>query len=205
MEQIFQTTIDNLNKRGFLAEYAENADAARARVLELVKGAKTVGMGGSVTLYKSGIQNALADAGYTIYSAAYAASRGEDPAEATRQGIFADVYLSSSNAITVSGTLINIDGTGNRVAGLIYGPEKIIVVAGKNKLAADEAAAMEHIKTVACPLNARRLKKQLPCALTGKCNDCLSLDRMCRVTVKHETPTRGKEFHIILVNEELGY
>ena len=88
---------------------------------------------------------------------------------------------------------------------MIYGPDKIIVVAGKNKIAADEAAAMERIKTISCPMNGKRLKKQLPCALTGKCNDCRSADRMCRVTVKHEAPTRGKEFHIIIINEDLGY
>ena len=205
MEQIIEKTILNLNKRGFLAEYAENAATATARVLELVNGAKTLGMGGSVTLYKTGIQDALDAAGYTIYGAAYAASKGLDPNEAVKQGIFADAYLSSTNAITSDGTLINIDGMGNRVAGLIFGPDKIIVVAGKNKIAEDEAAAINRIKTIACPMNGKRLKKQLPCALTGKCNDCRSADRMCRVTVKHEAPTRGKEFHIIIVGEELGY
>ena len=125
--------------------------------------------------------------------------------EAEKQAMFADIFMSSTNAITEDGVLINIDGKGNRVAGLIFGPSKIIVVAGKNKIAANEAAAMERIKAVACPLNGKRLKKQLPCVLTGKCNDCRSADRMCRVTVKHETPTRNKEFHIIIVGEELGY
>ena len=205
MEQMIQNTIDNLNKRGFLAEYAETAQAAKERVLELTADARSIGMGGSVTLYKTGIQDALETAGHFIYSAAAAAAKGQDVAEAVKLGLFADVYMSSSNAITEDGTLINIDGMGNRVAGLIFGPQKIIVVAGKNKLAADEAAAMERIKTVSCPMNGKRLKKQLPCALTGKCNDCRSADRMCRVTVKHEAPTRGKEFHIIIVNEELGY
>ena len=205
MEQIIQKTIDNLNKRGFLAEYAETSADAKARVMELVKGAESIGMGGSVTVFKTGIQDAAVEAGYRVYSAAYAAKMGEDPAMAMKQGVFADVYMCSSNAITEDGTLINIDGTGNRAAGMIYGPDKIIVVAGKNKIAADEAAAMERIKTISCPMNGKRLKKQLPCALTGKCNDCRSADRMCRVTVKHEAPTRGKEFHIIIINEDLGY
>ena len=205
MEQMIRNTIDNLNKRGFLAEYAENSQAANQRVLELTADAESIGMGGSVTLYKTGIQDALEEAGHTIYGAAYAAAKGQDPAEAVKQGLFADVYMSSSNAITEDGTLLNIDGMGNRVAGLIFGPQKIIVVAGRNKLAANESAAMERIKTISCPMNGKRLKKQLPCALTGKCSDCRSADRMCRVTVKHEAPTRGKEFHIIIVNEELGY
>ncbi len=205
MDQRIKNTIDNLNKRGFLAEYAEDAAAAKERVMELIKGAESIGMGGSVTIFKAGIQDAVVEAGYTVYSAAYAAKMGEDPAKAMKMGVMADVYMCSSNAITEDGTLLNIDGTGNRAAGLIYGPDKIIVVAGKNKLAADEASAMEHIKTVACPLNGKRLKKQLPCALTGKCNDCRSADRMCRVTIKHEAPTRNKEFHVIIVGEELGY
>jgi len=205
MEQIIRSTIENLNKRGFISEYAENAESAKNRVLELVKGASSVGLGGSVTLYKTGIQNALAEAGYKVYGAAYAASIGEDSEEATKQSIFADVFLSSSNAVTEDGTLINIDGKGNRVAGLIFGPEKIIMVIGKNKIAANEAEAIARIKAIACPMNGKRLKKQLPCVLTGKCADCRSADRMCRVTVKHEAPTRGKEFHIILVNEDLGY
>lgn len=205
MTEILKNTIENLNRRGFLAEYAENSEAAKARVLELASGAKTIGMGGSVTLYKTGIQDALAEAGFVIYSASYAAKNGQDPAEAVKQGIFADIYMSSSNAITEDGMLINIDGMGNRVAGMIFGPDKIIVVAGRNKIAANEAEAIARIKAIACPMNGKRLKKQLPCALTGRCNDCRSADRMCRVTVKHETPTRGKEFHIILVDEELGY
>ena len=205
MERIICNTIDNLNKRGFLAEYAEDCAAAKARVLELVEGAQSIGMGGSVTVFKSGIQDALAAAGYKIYGAAYAAKMGEDPNQAVKMGVMADVYMSSSNAITEDGVLINIDGMGNRVAGLIFGPDKIIVVAGRNKIAANEAAAMERIKTISCPMNGKRLKKQLPCALTGKCNDCRSADRMCRVTVKHEAPTRGKEFHIIIINEDLGY
>ena len=205
MEQIIKNTIDNLNKRGFLAEYAEDAAAAKQRVMELVKGAESIGTGGSVTLFKSGIQDAITDAGITLYSAGYAAKMGQDPAEAEKKAMFADIFMSSTNAVTEDGVLINVDGKGNRVAGLIFGPNKIIVVAGRNKIAADEAAAMERIKAVACPLNGKRLKKQLPCVLTGKCNDCRSADRMCRVTVKHETPTRNKEFHVIIVGEDLGY
>ena len=117
----------------------------------------------------------------------------------------ADVYLSSTNAMTLEGELVNIDGTGNRVSSMFFGPKKVIIVCGENKIAKDYDAAIDRIKNTACPANARRLKLSTPCAVTGKCNECSSKERMCNVTVKIQYPTTGRDINILLVGESLGY
>ena len=205
MDKRIEALADKLNSHRFTAYAVETAQEAKAKVAELIKDAKTVGMGGSTTLARSGIWSMVAnDETKTLYNSVYAAKHGEDVAAAMRKGLDADVYVTSANAITEDGSIVNIDGTGNRCAAMFYGPERVIFVIGKNKLAADLNDAIARIKAVACPNNARRLKKQLPCALTGKCADCGSADRMCNVTTIIERPTRGKDMHVILVDEEMG-
>lgn len=196
-----QKLMDAINRRRFHAHYAKDANAARAIVLGLIQNDQTVGIGGSVTLAKTGIAAAVEEAGKTVYSAAYAVKHGQDMDEARRRALTADVFLSSTNAITQDGVLVNIDGAGNRVAGMIYGPRKVIVVAGKNKLVPTLADAVPRIKRSACPPNARRFHYQTPCAYTGECADCSGPDRMCNVTVVMEYPTHGKEFHVVMIDE----
>ncbi|HHW91522.1 MAG TPA: LUD domain-containing protein, partial [Firmicutes bacterium] len=116
-----------------------------------------------------------------------------------------EFYLASSNALTEDGRLVNIDGTGNRVMGMVYGPRRVILVVGSNKLAGSLEAALERIHREACPPNARRLKLQTPCAATGECNDCSSPDRMCKVTTIIEGKPGATDLEVILVGEKLGY
>lgn len=194
-----------LNQHHFTAYAAKNSQEAKEIVSKLISDAKSVGMGGSTTLARSGIFKMICDdASKTVYSASYAAKNNQDIPTAMKMSLNADVYLTSSNAITMNGSLVNIDGTGNRCAAMFYGPKKIIFVIGKNKIADNYDDAIAHIKTISCPNNAKRLKKQTPCAITGKCTDCNGLDRMCNVTTIIERPTRGKEMHIILVDEDMG-
>ena len=117
----------------------------------------------------------------------------------------ADVYLTSSNAVIEDGRLLNIDGTGNRVAAMIFGPPRVIVIAGKNKLASDYEAALNRIQTVACPKNAERLNRNVPCRYTGKCEDCRSPERMCQFVVMIENHPDPAVIEVWLVDEDMGY
>ena len=114
--------------------------------------------------------------------------------------------MCSTNAITREGKLVNIDGNANRVASMIYGPKKILLIIGKNKFTETVDKALDRIKTVVCPKNAQRLKRTIPCAKTGKCVNCYSPQRMCNVTTIIEAkPGLISEMHLLLVDEELGY
>ena len=122
-----------------------------------------------------------------------------------RDAFSADVYFSSSNAITENGELYNVDGTGNRVAAMLFGPEKVIVIAGCNKLVKDLDAADERVKAVAAPANAIRLDRNTPCTKTGRCADCRSEGRICANKVVFTRQTTPGRITVILVAEELGY
>ncbi len=113
--------------------------------------------------------------------------------------------MSSSNSVTLQGDLINIDAIGNRVAGMFFGPKKVVVVAGRNKISTNPHTAVLRIKNTASPQNTKRLGLDTPCAKTGKCEECNSPQRICNVVVRIQYPTWGKEMHVILVDEDLGF
>ncbi len=179
-----------LLKRGFAAEAFATKEAAAARVLEMAKDAASVGWGGSETVKEMGLREAMAAAGKEIRD----------------HQTVCDLFLLSANALTADGRIVNIDGSGNRVAASIFGPKQVVFVVGRNKIVEgglDDAVA--RIKRCACPPNCRRLGKQTPCALTGKCADCNSPDRICMVTVIHERPARATPTAVLLIDEDLGY
>ena len=194
----------SLVKRGFIVHQAKDANEAKQLAFSLIKPNESVGFGGSVTVQNDlDLYNELEKRGNPVYSHWYAADRSKAQGEAGK----ADWYLASTNAILGDGRLINIDGTGNRVASMIIGPEKVMLFIGRNKFVdggIDDA--IERIKRETCPPNARRLKlDKLPCGITGKCADCQSEQRMCRVTSIIEYPTRAiKEFHLVLIDAEHG-
>lgn len=179
-----------MEKRGFEVFVCSDGAAATEKVLELVDGAKTVAWGGSETLKELGLREKISEAG-KLFSEQY---------------FNADCFLLSANALTADGRIVNIDGTGNRVSASIFGPGMVIFVIGRNKLVDGGLdAAVERIKRCACPPNCRRLGKDTPCAATGKCADCSSPDRICKVTVVHErAPSRTRSV-AVLVDAELGY
>ena len=192
-----------LNKRGFDARIAENATEATAMALELI-GNASVGIGGSLTVEQLGLYDTLLSQGNQVFWH-WKVTPEQRPA-LLRQAGHTDWYLSSANAITQQGQIINIDGNANRVAGLLFGHRQVMVIAGKNKIQPDYDAAITHIHEVTCPNNARRLGLNTPCRKFGRCMDCSSPDRMCRATVILDRPTRSIErFTVILVNEELGW
>ncbi len=202
MEQLMRVA-EQFEKRGIRAKVFGSASEVAASLLEAIEPQKTVAFGGSVTLRDMGIYEAMTERGQKVLWHWKCAK--EDAAQLRRNALNADVYVTSSNAVIEDGRLLNIDGTGNRVAAMIFGPPRVIVVAGKNKLAPDYAAALNRIQTVACPQNAERLNRNVPCRYTGKCQDCRSPERMCQFTVTIENRSEGSDIEVWLVNEDMGY
>jgi hypothetical protein len=198
-----QKTAEKLSKHGFHARVFATAAEAKAAVLELIPAGATVGVGGSVTVQQMGLREALMEKGCTVHWHWYVAP--EERADVTRKARDAGYYLMSSNAVTQDGELVNIDGSCNRLGAMLFGPANVFVICGRNKIAADYDAAIERIKSVACPMNARRLKLTTPCAVTGKCSDCSSPQRMCSATVRLQRAPGGRTFYVFLVNEDLGF
>lgn len=188
--------------RRFLPQVFDTAEEAKAAALAII-GGRSVGIGGSATIRDMKLADELQARGNEVYWHWLVAKEAKQAAR--DKALNADVYMSSSNALTTDGRLVNIDGTGNRAAGLIYGPREVVVIAGRNKIVGTLDEAMDRIKRCACPPNARRLGLDTPCARTGQCYDCRSAARMCNVTFILEAPTRPVQaFHVLIVKEDLG-
>lgn len=203
MDKIVYNTIESLKQNGFNVEYFENVYEAKAKILEKININENIGIGGSMTIYNMDLHKDLINRGNNVYW--HWLVKPEERKEIREKAGNADVYLSSSNSITEDGKLINIDGVGNRVASMFYGHDKIFVVAGINKISKNYEEAVKRIKKEACPKNAERLDLDTPCRHTGKCNDCNSPDRMCRVTVTIEKNPMAGNINIYLINDDLGY
>ncbi len=203
MENIdYEALVKALKSRRFLPEVFDTAQEAKDAALRII-GSKSVGIGGSATVRDLGLAETLQANGNEVYWHWLAAKEAKQAAR--DKALAADVYMCSSNALTADGRLVNIDGTGNRAAGLIYGPHEVVVILGKNKIAGSLDEAIERIKRDACPQNARRLGLDTPCAKTGQCYDCRTEARMCNVTFILEAPTRPvNAFHVLIVKEDLG-
>ena len=200
---ILQATSQHLNKRGFDAQtYADKEQAAQA-ILGQIPPGSTVGIGGSVTIQTLQLSGRLKAQGCTVF---WHWEQGDDAA-LRKAAFYADYYLLSANALGENGILYNIDATGNRVAATQYGPAKVLMVIGRNKLVhGGHEQALARIHQVACPQNARRLGLKTPCAITGKCTDCKSPQRMCAITaILEKRPSAKPFFKVLLVDEDLGY
>lgn len=210
-----QKTMVALEKNNMTALYAETAEAARALALSLIPEGAVCASGGSVTLVETGIIDALKNGRYDYIDRGAPNLTQAEREAAMARAMHADVYLSSANAVTENGELYQVDGNSNRVSALLYGPKKVIIVAGVNKLVRDLDAAVLRVKTVAAPKNAKRLSCETYCAHTGH---CVSLDRDGGMTDGCDSPARicanyvvmARQRHagrvtVILVGEELGY
>ena len=194
-------TAENMKARGFTVRCYATASEAAAALAEELRG-RTVGIGGSMTVAQMGLAEMLERQGCTVY----ARSRSMSPAEAEQAGR-AEGYISSANGIAETGEIVNLDGTGNRVAATLYGPQKLYLIAGRNKLAPTLQDAVWRARNIAAPLNARRLNKKTPCTVgEAKCHDCRSPERICRGMTIHMAPMKGVgETIVVLIDEELGY
>lgn len=201
----YQLALTALKANGFEVIYADNAREALGKVMFLIPKEAKVGIGGSVTVRDIGLVEAIEKQGNTIFMDWGKPLELKEKLKVRKEALTSDVYLTSSNAITLQGQLVNIDGTGNRVSAMIFGPKKVIIVAGANKLVDTLDEAFARIRNIAGPLNGKRLNLKTPCALTGKCTDCNSPDRMCKITVILEKKPDLSDITIVLVGENLGY
>ncbi len=194
---------EKLTHCGYAVRILDNAEAVRDYLLQSIAPTATVGIGGSISVRQTGIAPALEQRGNPVFWHWTAEKNAMN--QARIQANRAEIYLTSTNAITKKGQLVNIDGFGNRLAAMAFGPGKVYVIVGQNKLCEDLETAMERVKQVACPQNARRLGLDTPCAHTGKCVDCHSPQRFCNATLILDRCPGAHPMEIILVREDLGY
>lgn len=192
-----------LRRRRFGAQFCATAQEAKEAVLALIPEGASVGWGGSETVDALGVKQALREKGQPLFDRDSAPTR-EEQVEAMYASQLADVFLMSSNAITEDGCLVNVDGLGNRVSALIFGPKKVVVVAGMNKVTADLESAISRVRHYAAPMNAQRFPGESPCRRTGRCADCVSPDCICTNLVVTRLSRVEERIHVILVGEDLG-
>lgn len=203
-EKQAQTIIKNLQTRKMEGYYCESAGDAKRKLAELLSGSvKSVAYGGSMTIDDNGFKSVVEENGHELIVRENYKSP-EEVKELKAKQINADVFLMSTNAITLDGELINIDGRGNRVSFLIYGPESVIVIAGMNKVVANVEDGLRRVRNIATPPNCIRLNKKTPCSVTGKCGNCFT-DSICSQFVVTRMSMIPGRIKVILVGEELGY
>ena len=200
MEPRFEEVLRNLNKRGFVARWFDTKEEAAKDILAAIGEEESVGIGGSMSVDQTGVYDLLVSRGNTVHW-----HWKPHEGDVRRRALTADVYLCSANALTRDGDLVSIDGGGNRTSAMVYGPKRTFVILGTNKLTEDIPSAIERIKNVACPQNARRIGLNTPCAKTDRCHDCAANLRMCRVTTIYSYPLVDREVRVYLVGEELGF
>ncbi len=197
--------VEALEKNGFGAVYCKTAKEAADHIIAESEGARSVGFGGSMSVKDLDVAPRLLEKGKELLNHSAPGLAFEERLEIMRRQLTCDLFLSGTNALTLSGCLVNIDAIGNRVGSMFFGPGKVVVVAGRNKLVdGDTAAAVRRVKEWASPPNARRLNHKTPCATTGFCSDCDSPERICRVVTVLERKPRYTDLRVLVVNEDLG-
>lgn len=193
-----------LARRGFDARVFATANDAAAFVLADVPQNELIAIGGSMTVKQMDLHTKLRSAGHTVLW--HWEAEPKDRPALLHQAMHAGVYICSANALTEDGLIVQIDGNGNRVAAMCYGPSTVYVIIGRNKLVCGGLAqAVRRIKQVACPLNAKRQNMDTPCARTGNCDVSACTNSMCHMTVSFDLAPNGKTTKVLLVNEDLGY
>ena len=199
-EKLAETVIKGLESRNMTGYYAENQELALAKALELIGKGSTVTMGGCTSAREIGLVDALTKGDYNFIDR----DKMEDKRAAMLAAYDADVFISSANALTEDGIMVNIDGNSNRVSAIAQGPRKVVFIVGMNKICKDVDHAMKRARNVAAPINAARFGKA-PCCKTGTCVDCKSPDTICCQFLITRYSLHKDRIHLILVDEELGY
>lgn len=167
---------------------------------------KSISFGGSMTVVESGLYDKVKKLQKVKVIDTYDTNPPmKEKIERRRQALLTDLFITSANAFTEEGELVNLDGTGNRVAAMAFGPRNVVVLVGRNKLCPDLDSAVSRVKEYAAPVNAMRLKRKTPCAVTGKCQDCNSKDRICNVWAITEKSSPQGRIHVVFINEDLGF
>ena len=200
-DKLSQKVIKGLESRGMQGYYAKDKDEALRTALGLIEEGSTITMGGAMSAHEIGLVEALKKGNYNFIDR----DQMEDKKAAALAAYSADVFLTSTNAMTEDGMLVNIDGNANRVSAIAHGPSKVIVIAGMNKVCSDLDGAMKRARNVAAPTNAQRFGLDTPCSKTGSCMDCKSPDTICcQFLITRYSRHKGR-IHVILVNDNLGF
>ncbi len=200
-ELLAEKVIAGLESRNMTGYYAADKEAALKKALEIITEGSSVTMGGCESAREIGLVDALKEGNYNFIDRA----NYEDKREAMLLAYDADFFLSSANAMTEDGIIINIDGNSNRVSAIAQGPKKVVFIVGMNKICKDVDGAMKRARNIAAPVNAQRFGLSTPCAKTGSCMDCKSPDTICCQFLMTRFSRHADRIHVILVNEELGY
>lgn len=195
------TVIKGLESRNMSGYYAQTKEEAKEIALSLIPEGSSVTHGGSFSIAEIGLTAALAEGNYNYLDR----DKAEDKRAAALFAYDADVYLGSANAITEDGVLVNIDGNSNRVSAYAFGPKKLILVVGLNKVASDVDAALKRARNEAAPINVQRFGLSTPCMKTGTCMDCKSPDTICCQFLITRFSRHKDRIHVILVNDNLGF
>lgn len=199
-EKLAETVIKGLQSRNMSGYYAASKEDALKQALELIPEESTISMGGCMSAHEIGLINALENGNYN-----YLDRSKMEPREGLLAAYDSDIFLSSANAITNDGIMVNIDGNSNRVSCIAQGPKKVIFIVGMNKVCADLDSAMKRARNVAAPINAQRFDIKTPCKETGKCFDCKSPDTVCCQFLITRYSKHVGRIHVILVNDDLGF
>ena len=204
-EKLAKRCVEKLRGHGFDAHFMSTINEARDLIFGMISGYETFGFGGSDTTRALGVLEKLRAEGRTIYDHwQEGLSREEDLDLRLRQGR-CDCFLCSANAVSATGEVVNVDGIGNRTNAMSFGPKKVIIVAGINKVTPDLESALRRVKEIAAPMRAKSLGMETPCAATGACNDCNSPQRICRITtILHRKPML-MDISVVLICKELGF
>ncbi|MGG5463308.1 lactate utilization protein [Clostridium sp. B9] len=198
-------TIEALKANNMNGYLVNSKDELIEKIKEITNEGDVVATGGSMSLFETGVIDHLRCGRYEFLDR-YKEGLTPEEIKAIYRGAFsADVYFSSANAITEEGELYNVDGNGNRVAAMLYGPDKVIVVAGFNKIVADLEEAIERNRKIAAPINAKRLDRKTPCTRVGTCMECKSPEKICREYTLIRSQGNPDRIHVIFLNEDLGY
>ena len=199
-EILAQTVIKGLESRNMSGYYAADKEEAVKKALEVIGKGSTVAMGGCQSAHEIGLIQALEEGDYN-----YIDRSNMTPRESLMAAYDADVFLSSANAMTNDGIMVNIDGNSNRVSCIAQGPKKVVFIVGRNKICSDLDEAIKRARNVAAPANAQRFDVKTPCKVTGKCADCKSPDTICCQFLITRYSRHEGRIHVILVNDTLGY
>lgn len=196
--------VKSLKSRHFEAFYCENSEQALEKILSLIPEGCSVSWGGSATLQSLGLPGRLHQGSYTVWDREKA-SNPEEKWKIAREAFSCDVYLSSVNAISEDGQMVNVDGVGNRVAAIAFGPKEVILAVGMNKVVKTLQDALSRARNYASPINVQRLGLNTPCACTGSCEDCKSPESICSYIVVMRNCRPAGRIKVVLIGEDLGF
>lgn len=203
-EKRAQVLVKNLKSRHFDAYYCPDSASALAKALELIPEGASVGWGGALSAQQIGLIDAVKSGSFAAIDRD-AATTPEERTQALKRCLTADVFLCGANALSLDGQMVNIDGTGNRVAAIAYGPDMILVIAGMNKVCDTLEDAVTRARTIAAPMNKQRFPSKTPCEVTGACADCKSEESICNQILITRNCRPAGRIKFILVGEELGF